>query len=252
MKSPINRTGLKSKRSKIVTAIVIFILAFIGFAAFQIHDHDRDLVDIVSNGPTAGSKTFTVPKNWVLIWSYACEPNKTGTFAVVVNNPRNKNDTNMQDVAESGNQGYGLVHEPEAGTFSFIAGSASCGYNVIVRAYSPAANSTHNQTIESVSGTAATPAQPKTLLTLSGNGSQQTQPFTTTGNWTLTYTYDCSGFGQAGDFIADINNTDGSSNTDTGPNSQGMSGGSTDYYYDTGQRYLTITSECDWTVMVKE
>lgn len=108
-----------------------------------------------------------------------------------------------------------------------------------------------SQSSSSSSSSATSAAQPTVLLDLSGNGAQQTQPFTTTGDWTVTYTYDCSDYGSAGNFQFDVDNTDGSTNNDNGANELATSGGATDYYYDAGQHYLSINSECDWHVTVK-
>src|SRR5665213_2706476 len=46
-----------------------------------------------------------------------------------------------------------------------------------------------------------TPAQPVTLLDISGQGSKSTQNFTTPSDaWQVNYTYDCSNFGDKGNF----------------------------------------------------
>lgn len=91
---------------------------------------------------------------------------------------------------------------------------------------------------------------PKVLLDQSSSGDVSTAPFTTTGDWTLTYTFDCTNYGYAGNFQIYIENTDGSENTDEGANDLSMSGGNTDHYYDSGQHYLEINTECDWHVTV--
>lgn len=93
--------------------------------------------------------------------------------------------------------------------------------------------------------------QPKVVLDISGSGIKQTQPFTTKSRWTITYTFNCASFGYQGNFQIYVNNTDGSYNTDSGANDLAMSGGDTDYFYDAGEHYLTINSECDWHVTVK-
>jgi len=99
---------------------------------------------------------------------------------------------------------------------------------------------------------ATTPAPtPTVLLDQSGSGSVQTKPFTTTGDWTVTYTFDCSAYGSSGNFQTYIDNTDGSYNTDTGANELATSGGNTDYYYDAGEHYIEVNSECSWHITVK-
>jgi hypothetical protein len=67
----------------------------------------------------------------------------------------------------------------------------------------------------------------------------------------VTYTFDCSNNDGSGNFQFDVNNTDGSDNSDTGANDLAANGGTTDYYYDARQHYLSINSECDWHVIVK-
>lgn len=42
---------------------------------------------------------------------------------------------------------------------------------------------------------------PTVVLQAHGSGIQNTTQFTTGGNWTLNYTYDCSSFGSSGNFI---------------------------------------------------
>lgn len=93
--------------------------------------------------------------------------------------------------------------------------------------------------------------QPKIVLDISGSGTKQTQPFSTKSRWTMTYTFNCANFGYQGNFQVYIKNTNGSYNTDAGPNDLAMSGGNTDYYYDAGEHYLTVNSECDWHITVK-
>jgi hypothetical protein len=90
------------------------------------------------------------------------------------------------------------------------------------------------------------------LLSESGNGGAQTQTFDATNNWWITYTFDCTDFGQAGNFIININNSNGSLNYDSGANDLELTGGNTDYYSDAGNHYLQINSECNWTVQVED
>jgi len=88
------------------------------------------------------------------------------------------------------------------------------------------------------------------LLEVSGNGIQTTQKFTTTGAWTINYTYDCSSFGFKGNFQVYIYNGDGSMG-DIAANELGMSGSNTQYEHGAGTYYLEINSECSWHVTVK-
>lgn len=88
------------------------------------------------------------------------------------------------------------------------------------------------------------------LLDTSGNGIQTTQKFTTTGDWTLNYTFDCSNFGFKGNFQVYVYDDSGSP-VDVAANDLGMSGGNTEYEHTAGTYYLEINSECSWHVTVK-
>jgi hypothetical protein len=92
---------------------------------------------------------------------------------------------------------------------------------------------------------------------MSGNGIQNSAPFLVSASpVTATYTYDCSGFGTAGNFIADMlsgNQSDLGSDDQSIANALGMSGSATTTLYpaNTGSDYhLSVNSECDWTVTV--
>lgn len=92
--------------------------------------------------------------------------------------------------------------------------------------------------------TSAAPAAPETLLALSGSGIKNTAQFTTGDSWTLTYTYDCSNFGDTGNFIV----TD-----ETGMplvNELQAKGSGSSPQYSSGIHHLSINSECKWTVKV--
>lgn len=97
-----------------------------------------------------------------------------------------------------------------------------------------------------------TPAAPQTLLDISGSGSKTTESFTAAGAWNLTYSYDCSTFGDRGNFQVFIYNGDGSmSFSNSGVNQLGASGSDTDYYHTGGTFYLEVNSECSWHIQVK-
>jgi hypothetical protein len=81
------------------------------------------------------------------------------------------------------------------------------------------------------------------ILNRSGQGSQRTPSFTTTGEWELAYTFDCSNLGGQSAFQFDVQNADGTANDDPG---------ATDDYHDAGQHYLAITSACKWHITVAE
>ncbi|HEX3792182.1 MAG TPA: hypothetical protein VHW44_30240 [Pseudonocardiaceae bacterium] len=96
------------------------------------------------------------------------------------------------------------------------------------------------------STTQAPPAKPTVVYTKTGNGEGSTPNFTTGAEWQIQYTYDCSKFGQSGNFAVtagdDIN---------VAINELGDKGGDTSYVHaDAGTHALQILSECSWTVTV--
>jgi hypothetical protein len=143
-------------------------------------------------------------------------------------------------------------HKVVTGILGFIV------FVIIVSAISGGNKTTSYNQPSTTTKATSTPAQakpapaaaPKVLLDQSGNGQASTASFSTGDNWSITYTFDCSSYGSAGNFQITINNTDNSFNSDTGANALATSGGSTDHYYDSGKHYLSINSECDWHVTV--
>jgi len=104
----------------------------------------------------------------------------------------------------------------------------------------------------SVSAQSAPPT-PQVLLDVSGSGTKQTQKFTTSGDWTLDWSYDCSSdYSGQGNFQVFVYNDDGSLDSSDGlVNQFGAKGSDTQYYYDAGTHYLSVNSECSWHVTAK-
>ena len=95
-------------------------------------------------------------------------------------------------------------------------------------------------------GAATRPAQPKarTLLRLAGNGIKNSAQFTTGGQWTLAYTYNCAGFGGKGNFAV---------SDETGMplvNELDTKGSGSTPQYTAGTHHLEVDSECAWTLTV--
>lgn len=90
--------------------------------------------------------------------------------------------------------------------------------------------------------------QPQTLLTLSGNGSEDTASFTVpagSGNWKIIWTY------KEGDFGQNVNFAVTSEDFQANVNKLGPGGSGTEYVYgDPGTHHLSIISEGNWTVQV--
>jgi hypothetical protein len=92
------------------------------------------------------------------------------------------------------------------------------------------------------------------LLTRSGSGTASTGTFTAPTNWNLQWSYDCSSFlGGKGNFIVTVEQNPHSGTMaqlqDTPINQLGTSGSGTEHYhYGGGGVYLSVDSECTWTV----
>jgi hypothetical protein len=94
----------------------------------------------------------------------------------------------------------------------------------------------------------STPKPPRTLLTLKGSGIRRSAKFTTAGDWTIAWSYNCTSFGFAGNFIIDV----AGDTSDVAANELGKSGsGSQPEYTGPGTFWLEMNSECSWQVTVK-
>lgn len=93
----------------------------------------------------------------------------------------------------------------------------------------------------------------QTVLALTGSGSKQSEKFTVKDAWDLEWNYDCSKFGQQGNFIVTVYNPDGSASTQNSMiNQLGMSGKDVQHYQKDGTFYLSVNSVCDWHITVKD
>jgi hypothetical protein len=100
---------------------------------------------------------------------------------------------------------------------------------------------------------APVPAQPQTVMNLSGTGTKSTQTFTVNNSWQMQWSYNCSNFGDQGNFQVFIYTSDGSMSFDNeGVNEEGMSGSDTEYYHTGGTYYLEVNSECSWNITVQD
>ena len=100
---------------------------------------------------------------------------------------------------------------------------------------------------------APAPVQPQTVMSLSGSGSKSTQIFTVGNSWQMNWSYDCSNFGDQGNFQVFIYTSDGSMSFDNAPvNEEGMSGSDIEYYHTGGSYYIEVNSECNWKVTVQD
>lgn len=101
----------------------------------------------------------------------------------------------------------------------------------------------------------ATPKKPKTLINFSGSGIRNSPPFQVDdGPVTINYAYDCSSFGQEGNFIAQMvsgNPSSLDSDFQQIANDLGRGGGQTTTVYPAtpGKPYhLEVNSTCSWSI----
>ena len=88
---------------------------------------------------------------------------------------------------------------------------------------------------------------------LSGNGQGNSTPFLVPAQVSVTYTYDCSGAGGSGNFIADLQQPGGGDDQSIAI-ALGAGGTVTTTVYPTNagaDYYISVNSECTWTVTVK-
>ena len=91
------------------------------------------------------------------------------------------------------------------------------------------------------------------MLDVSGSGSKSTQTFTVSDSWQMKWSYDCSSFGDRGNFQVYIYTSDGAMSFDNnGVNQLGSSGSDTEYYHTGGSYYLEVNSECSWHITVQD
>ena len=92
------------------------------------------------------------------------------------------------------------------------------------------------------------PAFAQTVATFTGSGDENTPAFTVSSTWKLSYTFDCSALGFAGNFQVFEDGGDDSAVT---VNDLADSKSASTYAYDDdGTHWLKIISDCTWTVTV--
>lgn len=98
------------------------------------------------------------------------------------------------------------------------------------------------------SGDHPTQRRPHVVLSISGSGISTTRKFAVSDDWDLAWAYDCSSFGQSGNFIISIEGAD-TMHPEAGTNQLGPKGDGTEHFHGgAGYRYLEMNSECKWSV----
>lgn len=164
------------------------------------------------------------------------------------------------DAADAAAQAQGFYTTPEAPGGDTLNLTSPGDWTVCSQTPAPGTSTGSNGIILTVVDTAAgktcaapvasTPAAaPATVLKVSGNGIKNTKQFTTGDNWTINYSYDCSGtFGGEGNFQVYVDYPTG----DVAVNELGAKGASSSAETGAGTHSLKVASECPWTVTVTD
>jgi hypothetical protein len=93
--------------------------------------------------------------------------------------------------------------------------------------------------------------QPVTRLELAGSGSKTTEKFTVGPEWTVEWSYECTGqFASAGLFNLIPKGSDAVFLLPVMPN-PGPKAADTQHYHEAGEFYLDVLSTCDWNIVVR-
>lgn len=102
----------------------------------------------------------------------------------------------------------------------------------------------------------ATPASGPALLALTGSGTNTTPRFIVSGDWDLTWRYDCTTSPmmttlKMGLFEIEVETGSGELSIENQPVIQtGLKAAGTEHYHHGGTFYLQVMSYCDWSVRV--
>jgi hypothetical protein len=92
---------------------------------------------------------------------------------------------------------------------------------------------------------------PRILLNTSGTSNDQTATFSTSGSWTVNYSYTCKGLtGAAARFQVIAYADDGSGQTDTAVDVEKAAGVGAKVEHLNGSFYVDVVSQCSWHVVV--
>lgn len=183
-------------------------------------------------GSSGQTPQFTQTGNWTMAWSYNCSSlGSPGNFSVTVNQPSGDP---VFDAGpdESGSAGTATDYYSDSGTFS-LSVTSTCAWSI------------------TVSPSSAAPLGANATFTSMQNGdSGNTAQFTESGNWSISWSFDCSSLGSEGVFGVFVNQPSGDATVDIGPSSQGDNGNGSDFYTDTGTFGLAVMSDCAWSLIV--
>jgi hypothetical protein len=140
---------------------------------------------------------------------------------------------------------------PNAETDAAQVASDCAAADVTVSPPAPPPASPPASTPDAAPSVSAPPPAGKAVASFSGSGIENTPQFTVTGTRKLDYSFDCSNFGQRGNF--QVYEYAGSSLENVMVNDLAMSkSGSTYAYRDAGLHYLQVNSECSWSLQITD
>jgi hypothetical protein len=143
------------------------------------------------------------------------------------------------------------------GALVILAAAQSCGSTssssspgTVAPAVTPTLPTTAPDTTLDTTPVATTPPAPVTALTFSGSGIKQSGDFTVNADqWTIAYSYNCSAAGGTGNFAVTVYNSDGTY-YDGAVNELSSGATSSTVEHGAGTYYLSVDSECSWSINV--
>jgi hypothetical protein len=93
---------------------------------------------------------------------------------------------------------------------------------------------------------------PTVILDMPGSGNNRTPSFTTSGNWEIDWSYDCTNLGQSGSFQISVYESPTNAEVDIAAISLGANGSDVAQEAQGGTYYLQVSSKCNWHVIVKD
>lgn len=228
----------------IAASLAIPLVAVIPASAVTPRMH----VILQQNGHGNGlTRTFTVGAPWRITFNYFCiskigsSTPASGEFFTAIYEA-DGTDSMLTGPYRTAAQGAGAKTEGAAGDYVISVSSESqCSWNLKVQAASGHQGPQPTR--------AARLHIPHTIMNDNSSGDDSTPAFHVNDDWQLDWSYDCTKYGSAGNFIVEVENANGSDNVyDGGPNKLGRFDLGATREPRGGYLALQVISECDWTV----
>ena len=168
----------------------------------------------------------------------------------------------VQQPAQAPGSGPGRGRRHGTGFWLIVSASIAGGFLLIVilaavltpppsKSTSVTGNDRPITSAASTPGATSTPAAPRQLFSLSGDGNGETPAFDGPSHYKVTYSFDCSALGQSGNFALLPEDANGNAIAGALVNRLAASGSGTADGYNLGTQkgmHLQILSECRWTL----